>query len=94
MGEGAVGEGRGVRLNRAALAAEDMALAAGPGALGVADDDPAPRQRTAADDRRHRVGDAVLRPLHDLCGQIGIAQSGGVFGEPDGFLRQDLRPPG
>ena len=68
MGERSVGEGRGVRLHRGPTAAEDTALAAGPGALGVADDDPAPRQRAAADDRRHRVGDAVFRSPHDFVG--------------------------
>ena len=94
MGERAVGECRGVRLDRGGVAAEDTAPAAGPGALGVADDDPAPRQRAAANGRRHRVGDALLGSPHDLGGQILIPQSGGVFGEPDGFLRHDVGPPG
>ena len=78
----------------AAIAAKDTALAAGPGALGVADDDPAPGQRAAADDRRDRVGNAVLGSLDDLGWQILIPQSGGVFSEPDGFLRHIVRPPG
>ena len=94
MGERPVGECGGVRLHGAATAAENMALAAGPGALGVAHHDPAPRQGAAADDRRHRVGNAVLGSPHDFGGQILIPQSGGVFGEPDGFLCHDCRPRG
>ena len=61
MRQRAIGECRRRRLHRLPVAAEDMAGAAGAGALGVGDDDPAPRQRRAADDRRHRVDDAFLR---------------------------------
>src|SRR6516164_5657541 len=82
MGERPVGEGRGVRLDRGATA-EDMAPAARSGALGVADHDPAPRHRAAANDRGYGVGDTVLRAPHDLRGQILIPQSGSIFGEPD-----------
>jgi len=94
MCERAVGEGGGGRLDRRAAAAEDVAVAAGSGALGVADDDPAPRQGGTADRRRNRVGDALLRQPHDLCRQILVPQSSRVLGEPDGFLRHDLGPPG
>jgi hypothetical protein len=93
MGQRAVGECRGVRLDRGGTAAEDMAFAAGPGALGVADHDPAPRQRATANYRPHRVGDALLRSPHDLRRQILIPQSGGVFREPDGMVAQDGFPP-
>ena len=31
-----------------------------------------------------------LRLPHDLGGQILVAQSGGVFGEPDGFVAAEL----
>ena len=51
MGERAVGERRRRRLHRRSAAAEDTAFAAGPGALGIVDDDAAPRQRAAADRR-------------------------------------------
>jgi hypothetical protein len=83
--ERAVGKRRRRRLNGRA-AAENVALAAGPGALCIIDDDAAPRHRRAADRRRDRVDDAVFRPLHDQRRQIFVAKRGGIFGEPDGFL--------
>jgi hypothetical protein len=43
MGECAIGERRGRRLNRRSASAEDTAFAARPCALGIVDDDPAPR---------------------------------------------------
>src|SRR6516165_8483903 len=85
MSERAIGERRRRRLHRRA-AAEDTALAAGAGALGVIDDDAAPWQRTAANRCRDRIDDALLRLLHDRRRQILIAQRSGVFGEPNGFV--------
>ena len=93
MSEGTIGESRGGRLNRAVTAAENMALAAGAGAPGVADDDPAPWQGAAADHPGDRVGNALFGSPHDLLGQIGISKLGCIFGEPHGFLRHDVRPP-
>ena len=43
VGERAVGERRSRRLNRRSASAEDTAFAARPCALGIVDDDPAPR---------------------------------------------------
>jgi hypothetical protein len=94
MGERAIGERRSRRLHRRPAAAEDMAFAAGAGALGIVHDDAAPRQGAAANGRRDRVDDALLRLLHDRCGQILVAKSGGIFGKPDGFLRHGPRPRG
>jgi hypothetical protein len=86
MRERAVGERRRRCLHRRA-AAENVAPAAGAGAFRVIDDDAAPRQRRAADRRRDRVDDAVFCLLHDHRRQIFVAERGGIFGEPDGFLR-------
>ncbi len=85
MRQRAVGERRRRRLHRAA-APEDAARAARAGALGIVDDDPAPRQRAAADARRHRVDDAILGAGDDLRRQILIAQCRGIFGELDGLV--------
>jgi len=87
VGERTIGERRSRRLNTPSASAEDTAFAAGPGALGIVDDDAAPRQRAAADAGRHRVDDAILRLLHDRCGKVLVAKRGGIFGEPDGFVR-------
>src|SRR6266851_5278877 len=94
VGERAVGEGCRGRLDRGTVAAEDVTLAAGPGAPGVACHDPAPRQGAAADHRRHRIDDAFFRPPPDLLGEISISKGCGIFGEPDGFLRHVVGPPG
>src|SRR6516164_10053708 len=84
--ERAVGECRCRRLDRRA-AAEDVAPAAGAGALGIVDDNTAPRQAAAANASGNRVDDAIFRLLHDWCRQILIAERGGILGETDGFLR-------
>ncbi len=93
MGERAIGERRSRRLDRRPTAAEDMAFAAGAGTLGIIDDDAAPRQGAAANARSDSVDDALLGLLHDRRGEILVAKSGGIFGEPDGFLRHGSRPP-
>jgi hypothetical protein len=85
MGERAIGERRSRRLHRRSAPAEDAASAAGPGALGIIDDDAAPRQGAAANPRRDRVDDAVLRLLHDLRRQIFVAKGGGIFGRAGRF---------
>src|SRR5580692_1224351 len=87
VGERTIGERRSRRLNTPSASAEDTAFAAGPGALGIVDDNAAPRQRATADAGRHRVDDAILRLLHDRRRQVLVVKRGGIFGEPDGFVR-------
>src|SRR5215472_5319700 len=89
--ERAIGERRRRRLHRRA-AAKDAAPPAGAGALGIVDDDAAPWQRTPTDNRSDRVDDALLRLPYDRRGQILVTQRGGVFGEPDGFVRHLCSP--
>ena len=81
MRQGAIGERRRRRLHRAA-APEDPARAARPGALGVVDDDAAPRQRRAADAGGDRVDDRVLGRGHHLARQILIPQPRRIFRQP------------
>ncbi len=78
--QGAVGERRRGCLHRAA-GPQDAARAPRPGALGILDDDPAPRQRAAADGGRHRVDDALFGAGDHIRRKILIAQTGGIFGE-------------
>src|ERR1700730_9055355 len=92
MGERTIGERRSRRLNAPSSAAEDTAFAAGPGALGIVDDDAAPRQRAAADAGRHRVDDAILRRWDARWGKVLVAQRGTKFGEPYRLLGH-LAPP-
>src|ERR1700730_10646889 len=82
VGDPTCGERRSRRLNPPSASAEDTAFAAGPGALGIVDDDAAPRQRAAADAGRHRVDDAILRLFHDRCGKGLVAQRGTKIGAP------------
>src|SRR6266404_1028513 len=75
MGEGAIGERRSRGLDRRSASAEDTAFAARPGARGVVDDDAAPRQGAAANPRSDGIDDAILRLLHDRCGQVLVPES-------------------
>ena len=91
----AVGERCRRRLHRAA-APEDAAGAAGAGALGIVDDDPAPGQRAAADAGGDRVDDRVLGAGRYRFRQILIAQRRGIAGQlhrlfGHSCLRQHLR---
>src|ERR1700722_11296709 len=92
VGERTIGERRSRRLNTPSASAEDTAFAAGPGALGIVDDDAAPRQRAAADAGRDRVDDAILRLLNDGRWQVLVAESRRIFGEPYRLLGH-LAPP-
>ena len=85
MRQGAVGERRGGRLHRAAFA-QDTAPTARPAALGIIDDDAAPRLIRAANARRHGVGDAIPGAGNDLRRQVLIAERRGIAGECYGFL--------
>ena len=90
--QGPVGQRRRGCGHRRPARAEDPACAARPSALGVADDDPAPRQRRAADDRRHRIGDAFLGPPDDLGRDMLVAKGGRIPRQPNCFLRHDFLP--
>ena len=67
--------------------AEDIAAATRTVALGIIDDDPAPRQIVAEQDRRDRVGDGVLGALDDRRRKVLVLESGRIFGELDCFIR-------
>ncbi len=90
--QGAVGQCRRRCADRRPARAENMAAAARPGAPGIADDDPAPRQRRAADDRRHRIGDARLGPADDRGRNILVAQPRRIAGEPNRLLGHACLP--
>ena len=85
MRQRAVGQRRRRRLHLPALA-ENAAPAAGAGALGIGDDDAAPRQGAALDRRRGGVDDRVPGAGHDLLRQVLIAQRRRVFGECYGLV--------
>ena len=92
MGERTIGERRRRCRHTRPAGAEDMAFATRPGALGISDDDAAPRQTGAADDRRHGIGDALLRLRDDLARQILIAKCCRISRQPNRLLRHACPP--
>jgi hypothetical protein len=87
MRERAIGERRRGCLHRKLAAAENAASPAGAGALGIVDDDAAPRHSRTADRRRNGIDDAIFSLLHDRRLQILVAELGGIFRQSNRFIR-------